>query len=573
MKRLLLTMALTTIGLAAFPAINMARHANAARTPGIPSEKTQKSGFLRNPSLLTREGMKPAEGIEAGIINEAPDGKQVMMLGSSETFYIYYDEISMDESYGIAYETVWTEDGDVYLKSPISMLDWTSYIKGHETEDGIVFDFPQPVFETEADNEKYVFYVDVLEGKEVESPYGGSTTTFIPAENTRSITFRKMEDGSFRMEGENMLGVTYNDEWQGYGEMNMSLLPFEATPVVEPEGIKYDYSYVLVDEFNGWFEPILRPIGIGEADGTTYISGIASGLPDAVITGTFDKENNTLTIPSEQFLGKFYNHYIFMMVGAGYTYWDDEWEEEMFSFDAVKEPMVLDFDPETNVFRPRILEGNDQAYLIFNFGNTETYPCEYYAVDRIYSQGEITDYAPIAPQIQYVDDISYLDPDYSYSVNFEIFGDNSEGQLLRESNIYYNIFINGELYTFTSEEYPSLLTEGVTELTDIPVFFNAGDDIYAYGTSHGVALKRQDVETIGVRTVYIDGDLRAESETVTVNKYGEPVSVDTVIDGGKTSTEYFDLTGRRINGAVKGSVVIRRTTLGDGSIRTEKVVK
>ena len=158
-------------------------------------------------------------------------------------------------------------------------------------------------------------------------------------------------------------------------------------------------------------------------------------------------------------------------------------------------------------------------------------------------------------------------------MNFEIFGDNSEGQLLRESNIYYNIFINGELYTFTSEEYPSLLTEGVTELTDIPVFFNAGDDIYAYGTSHGVALKRQDVETIGVRTVYIDGDLRAESETVTVNKYGEPVSVDTVIDGGKTSTEYFDLTGRRINGAVKGSVVIRRTTLGDGSIRTEKVVK
>ncbi|MBD5275734.1 MAG: hypothetical protein HDS37_06490 [Bacteroides sp.] len=574
MKKFLLTLAAAMMTASSFAAFNVPAKSNGSVKPGVPSSTSKKFGTLQAPAVANRSGMMKAEGNDFGAITEVPAGKEVKMLGSSQTFYLDYDEVCMDEAFGLAYEAVFTDGGDVYLKNPISMLDWDTYIKGKETEDGITFEFPQPLFRSAYEDETFDLYVDVLEYTEIEAPNfpGYYYPTFVPAE-TRTITFIKNEDGSYAMDCEYMMGVTCDDLWQGYGEMYLSLLPFEEKQKEIPEGIDYDYSYVLVDEVNGWDHSILRLIGIGELNGETYISGLFSGMPDAVVYGTFDKETNQLTVPSDQFLGKFYNRYIFMMAGTGYTYYDESWESDMYSFDTTQEPLVFNYDPETNTYTPVITEGNDFAYIIFNFGNTETYPCEYYAVDKIYSQGKITDYAPVTPEIEFVNEISFFDPDYSYAVEFYIYGENNEGKMLREDHIFYNIYINGELYTFTSEEYPTLLDQGVSELTDIPVDFNAGDDFYAYGSYHGVALKRKDVETIGIRAVYIDGEIRAESDIMTVNTLGEPLSAASLNQPYAKGTETFDINGRKVSESNGTGILIRRTTLSDGSIRTEKVIK
>ncbi len=581
MRNFLLTLAAVAIAMPAVAATNVAGKSNAAVTPGIPSQSSKKIGALKNTSVIERVKAAKASALTRAadsdfeIITEAPEGKLETMLGSSNTFYPYYDEVSMDETYGIAYEGVWTDNGEVYLKNPISMLDWDTYIKGTVTEEGLLFEFPQPLYRMEDEEGVIDLYVDVLEYAELEYPDDPEEyyVTFIPSEETRSILFTKMDDGSYSMEDEYMMGVTYNGAWQGYGEMYLSLLPFEATPATIPDGIKYNYSYVLADEFTGWDHTVMRQIGIGELDGTTYITGLASGMPDAVIYGTFDKENNTLTIPSNQFLGKYYNHYIFMMAGIGKSWYDEIWQSEMYSFDIVDDPLVLTYDPDVNEFHPVLKEGFDYSFVIFNFGNVETYPCEYYAIDRIYSQGEITNFAPIAPEILAIYDIGEFDPEYSYALEFNIFGDNEEGQILADNNIYYNIFINGELYTFTSEEYPSLLEAGVKEVTDIPVFFEAGDDIFSSGNYHGVAFKHKDIETVGVRAVYIDGDTRAESEIVTVTNTGEPVSVAITNASSASKTEFFDINGRRISNSASNAIIIKRTIMSDGSVKVDKLIR
>lgn len=575
MKKMLLTLGAAVITMSAAATMRMPEKSDCAIQPGIPTANSKSFGKLQKPSVIEKAlktGAQRGAEDDLGVITEAPAGKLTTMLGTSQTFYIYYDEISMDETFGIAYEGVFTESGEVYLKNPVSMLDWDTYIKGKVTEEGLQFDFPQLLYRSDDEEGGFDLYVDVLEYTEVESPDDPDdyNVTFAPSEETRSITFTKMDDGSYMMLDDYMMGVTWEGIWQGYGEMYLSLLPFEATVAEVPEGIDYDYSYLLADELNGWDHTVLRPIGIGEADGVTYIKGISNGMPDAIIYGKFDKEANTLTIPSDQFLGKYYNHYIFMMVGEGYSYYDEYWGEDMISFDITDEPMVLNYDPETNVYRPVIPEGSEFSYIIFNFGNSETYPCEYYAVDRIYSQGEITDYTPIAPEVIAVNNIEMFDPEYSYAFEFNIFGDNEEGQILIDNNIYYNIFVNGELFTFTAEEYPLLEDEGITELTDIPVFLNVGDDIFASGNYHGVAFKRNDIETIGVRTVYIDGDIRAESKTVTVDTNGEPVGVSEIGTSDAAVSEIYDLNGRRISGHPGKGVFIKRTILSNGSTRTEK---
>lgn len=578
MKKMLLTLAAAAITVSASATFKTTEKTDCAVRPGIPSATTKSFGKLKSSSVVEKaltSGMQKAPDNDFGVITEAPEGKLTTMLGSSQTFYIYYDEVSMDETFGLAYEGVWTDNGEVYLKNPISMLDWDTYIKGQVTEEGLQFDFPQPLYRINNEAETIDLYVDVLEYTEVTSPTNPHEyyTTFVPSEETRSITFTLMEDGTYMMLDDYMLGVTWEDIWQGYGEMFLTLEPFEATKNEIPEGIAYDYTYILADELNGWDHTVLRPIGIGEKDGVTYIRGISNGMPDAVIYGTFDKEANTLTIPSDQFLGKYFNHYIFMMVGEGYSYFDEWWGETMIEFDITDNPMVLSYDPATNVFTPIVPEGFEYSYIIFNFGNTQAYPCEYYAVDRIYSQGVITDYAPIAPEVIAVNEIETFDPEYSYAFEFNIFGDNKEGQILVDNNIYYNLFVNGELFTFTAEEYPLLADEGIETLTDIPVLLNVGDDIFSSGNYHGIAFKRKDIETIGVRAVYIDGEIRAESEIVTVNTLGEPVGVTSVNAETASRTETFDLNGLKISESSASGVLIRKTHMSDGSIRIDKILK
>ena len=172
-----------------------------------------------------------------------------------------------------------------------------------------------------------------------------------------------------------------------------------------------------------------------------------------------------------------------------------------------------------------------------------------------------------------VSDIEFMDPTYSYSIEFNIFGDNKDGQILMDNNIYYNIFINGELYTFTAEEYPDLGELGITEITDIPVFLSTDEDIYSYGNYHGISFKRNDIQTIGIRALYLDGDIRGESEIVTVNTYGETVSVGSLVTNSSSKTEMFDLNGRKIANPAKGSVIIKRTTTADGNVTVEKIIK
>lgn len=574
MKRFLLSLCICAIGFSSFGAMVVDRHGNKKSTAARKELNVKMRGKVAH-DLKSRRATKSQE-----VISTPPAGEKRMMLGSSMTFYVYYDEIAQDESYGTAYESVFCDDGSVYLKNPVSMFEWDTYIKGEVTDEGLEFSFPQPICtligDVDGEEEIVDLMVDVLEYTIIENPDNplDYTITFTPAKDTRTIKFLKEEDGSYMMDGEYMMGLTWNDIWQGYGEMSLRLEPLEATPITVPQGLDYDYSYILADELNGWDHTVLRPLGIAFDGDDVYIKGAASGMPDAVIKGSFDREQNKLYIPSNQFLGIYYNHYIFMMTGEGYEYYDEDWEEDMITFDIMEDPVVLNFDPTEKLFTPEIPEGYEYVYLIFNFGNTIAYPCEYYTIDRIYNQGEITDYAPIVPEFISVNDISEFDPDYSYSFDFMIYGDNDEGQILRDDAIFYNIFINGELYTFTSEEYPELEDEGYESLTEIPVFLNVGSDIFSSGNYHGIALKVKGIETIGVRAVYDDGIHRAESKIITVDTEGNPVGAveEAEFDSYPVNTQYYDIHGRRVTGMQPNEITILRSVNADGTVTIKKVI-
>ena len=533
--------------------------------------KTAKSKvFGKLPPMAAAKSLTRAEG-DADIITQAPEGKHITFCGSSFSFYVDYGEVMQDEWFGLAYDGVLTEDGDFYLKNPVSTLLFDTYIKGKMTEDRIEFEFPQPVYMIEDDEMGEVtIYADVLEYAEIETPDGEYMTTFIPSENTRTLIFDKDDEGNFIMDPDYMLGVTANDVWQGYGEYNLVLNAFEAEAVKAPEGIEFNDSYILADEIYGWGETILNPVAIGFDGNDAYIKGAFSGMPNAVIKGTVDPETKAITILGDQLMGRLYNYYIFYMNGDGYVYYDDDWQSDMYSIEFTDE-ITLAYDAEKDVYTPVVEEENHFAVFDFNFGNVTNTPCEYYAVDRIYSQGVIEDHAPVAPV--FTDVYSIIEPsegEYSYCIEFLMFRDNDAGQILNENNIYYNVFVNGELYPLTAEEFPSLEELGVESITDVPIGLSDDDDIFAMGSYHGISFRNMDIKTIGLRSVYIDGDLRAESDIVTVDI--EAMSVEGLDAADTRAVEYFDMAGRSLVSPAAGTIAIRKTILSDGSVKFSKVV-
>lgn len=530
------------------------------------SNHAKTYGKLPKQSL---QALRPAgTDEEFKLITEAPEGTLHTMTGESISFYVDWGEVNMEEWAGLAYDAVETADGEFYLKNPISSIQMDTWIKGQITDEGITFDFPQPLAVQENDGETYYFYADLLEPAEVED--GDEwITTFVPAE-LRTLTFTRNDDGSYSMDQDYMLGMTCNDMWEGFGEMNLVLTEFDAKPAEVPEGLSVDYSYVLADELNGYEGPVYRPLGISRDGSDVYIYGMTLVLPDAVVAGTIDDATGNITIPSNQLLGRYFNYYLFMMTGDGTQYYDEDWGEDMVEFDIMEEPLVLAFDAETNTYTP-VTEDEHDAYLICNFGNTYTCPCEYYCVDRIFSQGEITDFAPINPEIEASNYVGDIEPTYSYTIEFYIFGDNNEGQMLMDKYIYYNVYINDELYPLTVEEFP-LMEQFAHEdtMVNIPAWYSDDEDIFAWGTYHGIVFRNPDIHKIGIQSLYLEnGEVKGRSEIVSIET---SALADVVADSEIVSTECFDLTGRRVENPTPGSLVIKRHTRADGTVSVSKAI-
>jgi hypothetical protein len=539
-----------------------ARPADARKSP-----KAKTISKLPAASRAALKTPKASEGFNP--IYEAPEGKEIKMTGASMSFYVDWGEVNAEEWTGLAYDAVQTDNGEFYLKNPISFTPTDTYIKGRVTEEGLEFDFPQPLVRQFNNGEIYDFYADILEYAEVEDPDQGWIVTFLPSEE-RTLRFYRNDDGSYTMDEQYMLGLTYNNVWEGFGEMGLTLTEFEGDVAEMPADIELDYSYVLVDE-QSYETTLYRPLAVALDGEDAYINGISLALPDAVVKGKVDMNAGTISIPSDQLLGRYHNYYLFLMTGDGYTYYDPDWEENMVSFDIMEDDLVFKYDAEKKTLMPIVAEEGHNAYLIINFGNTITSPCEYYCVDRIMDQGAVTDFTPQMPEIIAWNPISEFDPEYSYAIEFNLSGDNTAGQMLLDNNIYYCVYINGELYPLTVDEFPGIgELAGVDTMTYVPAAFSDDVDIYAWGAYHGLAFRNQEIETIGVQSVYIiDGEVMGRSKIATVDVSGVD---ETMADSETISTEYYDLTGRKVINPSAGSIVISRAHKADGSVKVAKQI-
>lgn len=142
----------------------------------------------------------------------------------------------------------------------------------------------------------------------------------------------------------------------------------------------------------------------------------------------------------------------------------------------------------------------------------------------------------------------------------------TNGLPLDASRLYYNIYYDGELHTFTPEG------DFVDEvMTDVPALYSNDLTIMPAGDGFIILAVLEPHNTVGVRCVYKNGN-----GTTT---YSDILS-GTLISGvkGVTATSevvsevYYDMQGRKIEKPANGMYIVK-ATYADGKTRAKVVLK
>ena len=483
-----------------------------------------------------------------------------LFTGFSNTMFgIFYD---IQET---CTEIVYDPDGTtVYIKDIAAATKYDTYVKGTLQGDIITVELPQCVYSEFDDEtqETYYYYINVC-----EIVQDGEYKTFANVQQTdeNKITYKVdgdnitllLNDGDpddvdtppARIAG--LVGDTTPGlkAWTGFGDAYQRLSLFDEEAVLMPEDITVEtWFYTTAEGYAG-------TVGMGFDDGKVYIRGLSTDLPDVCIVGTYDSSTQKITFPVPQYMGmdNFTGQFIYMTGVHFIDYENDEFE--------FVDNVTFNFDPSA---KRATVDGEDIDILV-NIGKTSLYYIEDYLMPEFFWQEPaLMNADPNDPE--YVDMMEY-DDYYGYGyIKWSIPATNVDGHLLDPSRLFYRVYFDDDLYTFTPE-----IHMGIGEdITDVPYYFTDLYDILIWGETHEISFY-DNYTSFGIQSFFsgTDGTLYS-SNIVTV----EPGGLDTTIGNSHiVRREWFNLQGLPVSNPGRG-VFIERATRADGSvIVTKRLVK
>lgn len=497
----------------------------------------------------------PAFHAEAEISDEviwyAPEGELTWLTRSCDGFVTEAFDATHGRVLGSVVQMVETEDGEVYLSHMASEYPVDTWIKGKRLDNSVVIEGVQAIYmEYDYDtDEDLIVYLVPMKMQVDEAGRG----TFVATDDLKYVLNIEEDESLVAADPEMLLGVcvhtpdesvTGNDVWvwKGFGDMDIKMTPNEGTLLELPDGIETE-DWVWQDQYDHTFVQVA-------IDGEDfYVNGMDRSLPDAWIKGKIS--DGKVTFPSGQYLGAdmeiFYYSYF---CGADFTIETDEEGNEVL-MSSLADSAIFAYDPETKTLT------TERGYVI-NSTADQLYPLYGYDQVTIGYQQRNPDSAPAAPY-----DLFINLSDWGNSVWFQLPNTDVDGKLLKEKNLFYEIYVNDELQSFMlyDEDWE------MYESTLIPYNYDDNYDIYVAGKDHTVYLSPWEISSVAIRSVYINenGDeiysaLAREGESgISANDFGKSV----------VSEKYYDLQGRAVTGRTSG-ITIKVVTYSDG---TESRVK
>lgn len=477
-------------------------------------------------------------------ITETPEGE---MLTNME-----WQSKGFKPDYSTGQTSTFTETGaiahvvkngnDFYIQDPISQYKKGVWIKGTLSEDGtqVVFNTPQ-MFTTE---NGYTFYYYRMVQSGTKLAIGESTDLVFSYDGEKLV----QTDGGY------LAVATLQGQIAGYVDYNITIQPIGeecATPPTDSEMLTYKMTY------EGQGAEQSKTVNVAFSGTDVYIAN-PTGVEGSWIKGTLDGDK--IVCPNSQFLGadESFGHYVYFKAAKG-------------TIEMVEIPGYGTF-PVNNISLT-----NDEA-VTFTYNaddcsfSTEQLFLVNDAKDKLgnnyldYAKATYTTFAEVAATPANPSMTSFHDIIEGYGFGMFLIdmpNQDVDGNYINQDNMYYNLYIDDKQIALPNGE------------TNIPYAYVDGDFfMQVSGTAHTFKYYDPVSEKVGFQTFYKVGDEVNQSELVWYYIKNESDAIASV-DGNKqvVSTEYFDLTGKRLAAPATKGLFIQKTTYSDGTQRTVKTAK
>ncbi|MDE6521596.1 MAG: hypothetical protein K2L17_02165 [Muribaculaceae bacterium] len=497
-----------------------------------------------------------APQVDDKVIFDAPDGELSWLDRTCDGFVTTAFQATHGQILGSVVQMVEGEDGYVYLSHMASEYPVNTWTRFEREGNTLVMNGVQAIYvEYDEDyEEELIVYLAPMKVEINENNVG----TFVVTDDCRYV-LNIGEDGSLTSADPKMLlGVCVHtpDEtvegnavwiWKGFGDRDIKMVPAKAEPVAVPEGIAVA-NWVMFDGFRN----NLVHVAIDGDD--FYINGLDRSLPEAWVKGKI--ADGKVTFPSGQYLGADMEIYYYSyFCGAEFSMEENE-DGEQIQVARYADSAIFDYDAEEG--KLSMVRG-----YIINSTPNELFPLYFYDDVSIYLQHRNPATAPAAPY-----GLEYINDDWGKRVWFMIPNVDVEGNMLNMENLFYEVYVNGELQYFdiSYEEW------NLGRTSRIPYLFC--DWYYIWMTiedpeDHTVYFDYDgEVKSVGIRSIYVNEN--GEDVYSQMGYWGDPTSAAT-IEGSPVDVKWYDLQGRPLSGKSAG-IAIKVATYSDGTIVRSKVL-
>lgn len=463
-------------------------------------------------------------------------------------FYPFYGTPMYDEYDGFTSQYVVAGDGSVYLYSPFAAYDTHTWLKMEPAEgDTLVVNTPQLIYQEEYKGELYSYYAATMVGNNQDKDY----TVKEPGQ----VKFVLRNDTLYKT-GTDVLGlVSASGGWTGFGDDSICVHPVGLDMVQLPAGaVLADYVLTSHTSASEVVESVVRMAFVGDE---AYLTPSAS-KPDAWVKGSV--VDGKVTFAGLQYLGVDATtdmHTFFSPVE--YKLVEDP---KLGLYDSIytKESMVFVGNSDMTS-----LTCSDLSYFV-NLGKYSI------NIQDFIKQPSLDVYVPSTanPQNPVITDYRPYDDMYGYGgIMVEMQKLDVEGKLMKASNLFYNVFFDDQLFTFTTDVYSRI----PADMTDVPIDFNDEYDFYRNSaTSHTVYFYFGNFNKISFQMVYRDGDDVRRSDMVSYYPNGNGIGGASADSRDIIKETFTDLSGRSMSAPSHG-VYVKTTWLGDGTRRSVKVIR
>lgn len=503
------------------------------------------------------------------------EGEEFTMIKNGYSYgYSWYTGIFTQILDGGISRCVKSTDGEKFFMQSPFFIDYysiDSWIEGDIEGDIVTFTFPQLVYEQIYEDEpEYNSWCYAMK-LEFISDDNSDEGWYYVTEN-QEFKFRIEEDGtltSLEAPG-TMIGKTQWNEpdgenkggwaWQATGDIITSMQPNKYTDTVLP-------SDVIMSEWQLITGLSSRPLQIGVKDDTMYIAGLFnnSSMSDKIVCGKIDGDK--VTFANGQYLGEYWSNSTLAFFDTGFMTEETDEDGSTYTAFTITEDITFTWDKTKNIL------SSDGAYCISSAPDKVIY---YERIDN--PRIIIPEENPVVTEIRKPVLVSFYDVDEEYDYDAEITFSlptvTEDYTLLDTSRLYYQVFVDEDLYTFYDDEYE--LPEGVSEMTDVPYGYRSQDtyDFEVYGINHGFILHARGFDSLGVRILYKGSDKDIYSDIMWLPGYAPEIDAVERVDNDNEaiSVRYYDLTGCAIERPTEG-VMIKQTRYTDGTIKTTKIIR